>query len=159
MNPDIHIRGRAIPISEPEPIVQSEKRDVSILVAGDDVTITRATYAAGQQVAGPHVHGRHTDAFYVLEGELTFEMGRERRTITVSPGGYVAVPPGVAHSFATNGDRPARWLTIHTPDGGFAGFVRGIRDGLKVEWDIAAVPAGGGLPASAATVAQPVDRS
>ena len=158
MNPDAHIDGGTVPLNEPEPILQSEKRDISILVAGADVTITRATYAAGQQVAGPHVHSRHTDAFYVLEGELTFEIGRERRTITVSPGGYVAVPPRVAHSFATNGDRPARWLTIHTPDGGFAGFMRGIRDGLNVEWDIAAVPAGGGLPASAATVTQPADR-
>jgi quercetin dioxygenase-like cupin family protein len=158
MNPDVHIGGRAIPINEPEPILQSEKRDISILVAQEDVTITRGRYAAGQQVAGPHVHHQHTDAFYVIEGELTFEIGRERRTITVSPGGYVAVPPGVAHSFATNGDRPARWLTIHTPDGGFAGFMRGIRDGLNVEWDIAAVPAGGGFPASAATVTQPADR-
>jgi quercetin dioxygenase-like cupin family protein len=159
MNPDVRIGGRAIPINESEPILQSEKRDISILVAHEDVTITRARYAAGQQVAGPHVHHQHTDAFYVIEGELTFEIGRERRTITVSPGGYVAVPPGVAHSFATNGDRPARWLTIHTPDGGFAGFMRGIRDGLNVEWDIAAVPAGGGLPASAATVTRPANRS
>ena len=53
------------------------------------------------------------------------------------PGEYVAVPPGVAHSFATAGDRPARWLTIHTPDGGFADFMRGVRDGIEVEWDIA----------------------
>jgi len=155
MNPDVHISGRAFPITEPQPILQSEKHAVSILVARPDVTITRAAYAAGQQVAGPHVHSRHTDAFYVLEGELTFQIGRERRTIMVSPGGYVAVPPGVAHAFATAGDRPARWLTIHTPDGGFAGFIRGVRDGIEVEWDITAVPTDGGLPASAATVALP----
>jgi quercetin dioxygenase-like cupin family protein len=159
MNPDVRIGCRAIPINEPEPILQSEKRDISILVAREDVTITRARYATGQQVAGPHVHHQHTDAFYVIEGELTFEIGHERRTITVSPGGYVAVPPGAAHSLATNGDRPARWLTIHTPDGGFAGFMRAIRDGLNVDWDIAAVPAGGGLPASAATVTQLAKRS
>jgi quercetin dioxygenase-like cupin family protein len=159
MNPDVRIGGRAVPINEPEPILQSEKRDISILVAREDITITRAAYDAGQQVAGPDVHHQHTDAFYVLEGELTFEIGRQRRTITVSPGGYVAVPPGVAHSFATDSDRPARWLTIHTPDGGFAGFMRGIRDGLNVEWDITAVPARGGLPASAATITQPANQS
>ena len=140
---------------EPEPILRSEERDISILVARDGVTITRAEYAPGQRVAGPHVHSRHTDAFYILDGELTFEIGRERMRITVSRGGYVAVPPGVAHSFATDGDRPARWLTIHTPDGGFAGFIRGVRDGIEVEWDITAVPTDGGLPASAATVALP----
>ena len=94
----------------------------------------------------------HTDAFYVLEGELTFEIGREAKTITVSSGGFVAAPPEVAHSLRNDSDRPARWLTIHARDGGFAAFMRGIRDGLEVEWDIAAVPPDGGLPASDAIV-------
>ncbi len=58
----------------------------------------------------------------------------------------------MAHSFRTDGDRPARWLTIHAHDGGFAAFRRGIRDGVAVEWDISAVPADGGLPASYAIV-------
>jgi|tagenome__1003787_1003787.scaffolds.fasta_scaffold20983129_3 mannose-6-phosphate isomerase-like protein (cupin superfamily) len=160
MQPNAHTGCGAVPITGPEPILQSEERAVSIVVARGDITITRAAYAAGQEVAGPHMHSRHTDAFYVLKGELSFEIGRERRTVTISPGGYVAVPPGVAHSFATAGDRPARWLTIHTPDGGFADFMRGIRDGIDVEWDIAAVPTDGGLPASAATVAlSPAERS
>jgi mannose-6-phosphate isomerase-like protein (cupin superfamily) len=52
-----------------------------MLVARDDVTITHARYTAGQPIAGPHVHYEHTDAFYVLEGELTFEIGaRPRRS-------------------------------------------------------------------------------
>jgi quercetin dioxygenase-like cupin family protein len=134
-----------------EPVLQSEHRAISILVADEQVTITEGRYAAGLRVAGPHVHHDHTDAFYVLEGELTFVIGRERQPVTVRPGGFVAVPPGVAHSFAT-GDRPARWLTIHTPDGGFADFMRGVRDGVDVDWDIAEVPEEGGLPASHATV-------
>jgi quercetin dioxygenase-like cupin family protein len=140
------------PIVEEEPILRSETRDISILVARDNLTITRARYTAGQSVAGPHVHDQHTDAFYVLEGELTFEVGREREVITVSPGGFVAVPLGVAHSFRVTGNRPARWLTIHARDGGFAGFMRGVRDGVDVTWDIASVPEGGGLPADAATI-------
>ena len=98
------------------------------------------------------MHGEHTDAFYVLDGELTFEIGCEATTITVSSGGFVAVPPGVAHSLRNGSDRPARWLTIHAPDGGFAAFMRGIRDGVEVEWDISAVPPDGGLPASDAIV-------
>ncbi len=49
-------------------------------------------------------------------------------------------------------DRPARWLTIHAHDGGFAAFMRGTRDGVEVEWDISTVPADGGLPASEAIV-------
>src|SRR5262245_42688926 len=135
-----------------EAIVRSEGRELGILVACEDATITRARYAPGQQVAGPHVHHGHTDALYVLEGELTFELGREAETVTLSAGGFAAVPPGVAHSFRTDGDRPARWLTIHAADGGFAAFMRGVRDGVEVEWDIAPVPADGGLPAGDALV-------
>jgi len=133
-------------------ILRREQREISILVASEGVTITHARCLAGEQVAGPHVHHDHTDAFYVLAGELTFEIGREAKTITVSSGGFVAVPPEVAHSFRNDGDRATRWLTIHAPDGGFAAFMRGIRDGVEVEWDISAVPAGDGLPASEAIV-------
>ena len=112
----------------------------------------RGRNAPGEAVAGPHVHHEHTDAFYVLEGELTFVIGREEESITVPAGGFVAVPAGVAHSLRNAGDRPARWLTIHAPDGGFAAFMRGIRDGVEVDWDISPVPADGGLPASEAIV-------
>ena len=135
-----------------EPILRGGKREVDIVVAREELTITHARYAAGEQVAGPHVHHEHTDAFYVLAGELTFEIGREAETVTVGAGGFVAAPPGVVHSFRTSGDRPARWLTIHTPDGGFAEFMRGIRDGVSVEWDISPVPTDRGLPASEAIV-------
>lgn len=147
----------ATAITEGEAILRSETRDISLLLASDGLTITCARYSAGQSVAGPHVHNQHTDAFYVLEGELTFEIGRERETITVSPGGFVAVPPGLAHAFRVAGNRPARWLTIHAHDGGFACFMRGLRDGIDVQWDIAPAPVGGGLPARAATVTTPGD--
>ena len=139
-------------ISDGEAILSGEKAEISLLVARDDVTVIGARNAPGEDVAGPHVHHEHTDAFYVLEGELTFVIGREAESITVPAGGFVAVPAGVAHSLRNAGDRPARWLTIHAPDGGFAAFMRGIRDGVEVDWDISPVPADGGLPASEAIV-------
>ena len=126
-----------------EPILRGPDREIGILVAREEVTITCARYPGGVEVAAPHVHHQHTDAFYVLEGELTFTIGSEAETVTHSSGGFVAVPPEVPHSFRTAGDRPARWLTIHTPDGGFAAFMRGIRDGEDVEWDISSVLAAG----------------
>jgi mannose-6-phosphate isomerase-like protein (cupin superfamily) len=152
VNGDVGTGAVVVPITRAEPILRRETREISILVAREEITITEARYAADEQVAGPHVHHDHTDAFYVLEGELTFELGREHETLTVSSGGFVAVPPGVAHSLRNGGDRPASWLTIHAPDGGFAAFMRGVRDGVEVKWDISAVPAGGGLPASEAIV-------
>ena len=141
-----------VPITDGEPILRHAQREISILLAREEITITHARYAGGQRVAGPHIHHRHTDAFYVLEGELTFEIGREPKTITVAAGGFLAAPPRVAHSFRNESDRPARWLTIHAHDGGFAAFMRGVRDGVEVEWDISPVPADGGLPASDATI-------
>jgi quercetin dioxygenase-like cupin family protein len=152
MSAGVEIEDVIIAITEGESIVRGETHEISILVATEAVTITRARYSAGERVAGPHVHHEHADAFYVLEGELTFEIGCEGKTITVSSGGFVAVPPEVAHSLRTGSDRPARWLTIHASDGGFAAFMRGIRDGVEVEWDISAVPADGGLSASDAIV-------
>jgi quercetin dioxygenase-like cupin family protein len=127
---------------------------VSLLVASENLSLTRASRAPGQHVAGPHVH-RHAEAFYVLEGELTFQIGAERESITVGAGGFVAAPPGVAHSYGTAGGRPARWLVIHAPDGGFAAFMRGLGDNHKVDWDIAPVPADGGLSAGDAIVSCP----
>ena len=141
-----------VPIKGGEAILRRENHQISILIANEEVTITHARCSPGQRVAAPHVHHDHTDAFYVLEGELTFEIGREANTITVSSGGFIAAPPEVAHSLRNDSDRPARWLTIHARDGGFAAFMRGIRDGVEVEWDISAVPADGGPPASEAIV-------
>jgi quercetin dioxygenase-like cupin family protein len=141
-----------VPITGGEAVRRQPAGEIGLLVAREEVTITHARYEPGEQIAGPHVHREHTDAFYVLEGELTFEIGREAETVAVSTLGFVAMPPGVAHSFRTGGDRPSRWLTVHAPDGGFAAFMRGIRDGVPVAWDISPAPSDGGLPAGAAIV-------
>jgi quercetin dioxygenase-like cupin family protein len=142
-----------VPIGAQEPILRSDSREISLLVADENLSLTYASRAADERVTDPHIH-QHTEAFYVLEGELTFEVGPERETITIGAGGFVAVPPALAHSFRTAGGYPARWLIIHAVDGGFAAFMRGIRDGVKVEWDIAPVPPDGGLPANHAIVSR-----
>jgi mannose-6-phosphate isomerase-like protein (cupin superfamily) len=152
MNVDVGTASVIVPISDTEVIVERGEREIGILVAREEVTITHARCSAGERVAGLHVHHRHTDAFYVLAGELTFEIGCEAETITVSSGGFVAVPPSVIHSFRNDGGHPAEWLTIHARDGGFAGFMRGVRDGVEVEWDISAALAGDGRSAVEAIV-------
>jgi mannose-6-phosphate isomerase-like protein (cupin superfamily) len=134
-----------------EPILRDDRREISLLVANDDLSLTYAGRPGGERVTRPHVH-RHTEAFYVLEGELAFEVGAEGETITVGAGGFVAAPPGLGHSYGTAGSHPARWLVIHAGDGGFAAFMRGMRDGVEVEWDIAPAPPQGGLRADRAIV-------
>ena len=96
--------GAYVPTGE---ILRSDGREISLLVANENLSLTYAGRPGGERVTDPHVH-RHAEAFYVLEGELTFEVGAERETITVGAGGFVAAPPGVAHSFRTAGRRRAR---------------------------------------------------
>ena len=144
----------SVALSDGERILHNDSREITILLARNELTITYARYAAGERIADAHVHHGHTDAFYVLEGELTFEIGREAKTITVSAGAFVAVPPGVSHSFRNDSGHDARWLTIHAHDGGFGAFMRGVRDGVSVEWDIGPVPADGGRSAGDAIVSR-----
>jgi mannose-6-phosphate isomerase-like protein (cupin superfamily) len=150
--------GAFVPIGKQEPILRSDRREISLLVATESLSVTHASYAPAERVAGPHIHRQHTDAFYVLEGELNFEIGAERETVTIGAGGFVAAPPGLAHSFRTAGGGRSRWLTIHARDGGFAAFMRGIRDGAQIDWDIAPVPADGGLPADHAIGSRPMSK-
>ena len=67
-----------------------------------------------------HVHDDEDDAFYILEGELTFLLGGE--TVAAPPGTFVLVPPGVEHGFRNDDGVPVRMLNIHAP----AGFDRRI---------------------------------
>jgi mannose-6-phosphate isomerase-like protein (cupin superfamily) len=67
-----------------------------------------------------HVHRDEDDAFYILEGELTFMFGDEQ--VPAPPGTFVLVPPGVEHGFRNDDARPVRMLNIHAP----AGFDRRI---------------------------------
>lgn len=148
-----------VPSARGEQIIHSPARQGSFVTACEDLTITHARYAAGEHVAGRHIHRHHTDAFYILEGEVIFEIGPDAEAITVPAGGFVAAPPGLAHAFRVADNGPASWLTIHAPDGGFAAFMRGLRDGIQVEWDIAPVPANGGLPAGHGIISRPPEGS
>lgn len=63
----------------------------------------------------PHVHRRHEELFYVLEGEFDFLVGDT--VVRVGPGTFLAVPPGVVHDFRNAGATKARWLGIPCPGG------------------------------------------
>jgi quercetin dioxygenase-like cupin family protein len=71
-----------------------------------------------------HAHGAEDEAFYVLEGEVTFVHGApgEEEALRAGPGAFVFLPRGVPHGFRAEGPAPARVLLLVTP-GGFEGFV------------------------------------
>ena len=79
------------------------------------LTVTDTTVPPG--FAGPirHRHGTITDIFYILEGELAFDLEGDWRSL--GPGSFVLVPPGVVHTFANRGSAPARFLNISLPSG------------------------------------------
>ena len=71
----------------------------------------------------PHIHHREEEAFYVLEGEMTFSVGGQ--TIKATPGTMVCLPREAAHSFVIDSEQ-VRMLILLTP-AGFEGWVQGIR--------------------------------
>jgi quercetin dioxygenase-like cupin family protein len=140
---------------EPEVISENELRRLSILEAQPELTVTRGTVATGERLTGLHVHREHVDAFYVLDGALTVEVGSDARRVVLGAGGFLAVPQGVAHGFLNDSRADTTYLNFHAPDAGFAAFIRGIRDGEAVAWDNHDVPSDGGLPADAVVVVEP----
>jgi mannose-6-phosphate isomerase-like protein (cupin superfamily) len=61
-----------------------------------------------------HTHQRESEGFYVLEGEVRFVVGD--RSLTVGPGSFAFVPPGVRHAFRVVSPQ-AKFLTIVAPAG------------------------------------------
>ncbi|HEX7300895.1 MAG TPA: cupin domain-containing protein [Solirubrobacteraceae bacterium] len=62
-----------------------------------------------------HVHHREDEAFYVLEGEMTFHVGDE--VLPAPAGSFVFLPRDVPHTFTVNGDGVARVLQLCSPAG------------------------------------------
>ena len=71
----------------------------------------------GPGADGPetHVHADEDDAFYILDGELTFLL--DEGDVAAPEGTFVLVPPGVNHTFRNPLDTPTRVLNLHAPAG------------------------------------------
>jgi quercetin dioxygenase-like cupin family protein len=93
-----------------EVLVRSELSDGA-------VGIVAITVGAGW--GGPPLHHHDFDeAFYMLEGEMTFQLGDALRT--AGPGELVFAPRGSVHTLANRGAAAARYVLVITP----AGFER-----------------------------------
>ena len=80
---------------------------------GGQLTIVEVT--EHPRVEAPlHVHHRDDEAFWILEGDVTFEVGDT--TIEASAGDYVFAPRDIPHRF-TVGDSGCRMLFILVPGG------------------------------------------
>src|SRR5271156_2557320 len=63
----------------------------------------------------PHVHSREEESFYILEGEITFQIGDQRLVATA--GMFANMPVGTPHSFKNENGKPARMLISVAPAG------------------------------------------
>lgn len=83
------------------------------------MTIVEITEPPGSQ-APLHVHHREDEAFWILEGSVTIEVGDT--TIECGAGDYAFGPRDIPHRYSV-GDTGCRMLFILTP-GGFEDIVR-----------------------------------
>ena len=142
--------------TEGETISDREARNVLILVDEPQLVMTWTRYEPGERGPDPHIHRRHADGFYIVEGEIEFGLGPGGEHVVQAPAGAVVIaPPNVVHTFANESDTRALYLNFHAPNGGFADFLRAMRDDRDFEWDSWDPPADGGRPVSDAVVCLP----
>ena len=105
-------------IGEREVLIDVPGITVALLADVEDLAVAEIT---GTAPAVPlHVHERHVESFFVVEGSLTLTAGDE--VVQAQAGDWLQVPEGVPHTFTAEG----RWLDIHAPGSGFGGFLRAL---------------------------------
>ena len=84
---------------------------------------------------GPPVHLHHSQEewFYVMEGEVLFQVGGERKRLHA--GDSILGPRGIPHGFAAVGERPARMVITFAPAGKMEAFFReaAVPNGPKMD--------------------------
>jgi quercetin dioxygenase-like cupin family protein len=99
-----------------------EKRVAYIKASLPELTLSVFELEPDFEGPEPHQHDDHVDSFYVLEGDVEFVLVDE--PVRAGPGTFFAAPPGIVHTFTNPGPDGARLLNMHSPDAGFADFLR-----------------------------------
>jgi quercetin dioxygenase-like cupin family protein len=124
------------------PSVQSVRPDVLLRSeeTGGHVSVTEIEVPAHS--AGPPLHTHDFDeAFYMLEGELIFQVGED--LATKGAGELSFAPRNVAHTLANHSETPARYVLVCTPAGFERHWARLVAEQAGVEppqWALQPVP-------------------
>jgi quercetin dioxygenase-like cupin family protein len=81
---------------------------------GGGIGIIEGTLAPGHLIP-PHTHSDVDELTYVLEGEITAEIGGD--VVLAPAGSYVLKPRGLTHAFWNSGTVTARVMEMHLPGG------------------------------------------
>ena len=107
---------------------------------GGHVSVTEITVPP--HTAGPPLHTHDFDeAFYMLEGELIFQVGDA--LVTKGAGEISFAPRNVAHTLANDSDAPARYVLVCTPAGFERHWARIAAEAAGVEppqWALQPIP-------------------
>lgn len=79
----------------------------------------------------PHIHHRHDEAFFVLEGALVIKGGTQ--TVEAPAGAHIFVPRGLVHQPSNPHGKPARFLLLFSPGGMDEFFVDAARDRVPMQ--------------------------
>ncbi|HEY2279543.1 MAG TPA: cupin domain-containing protein [Streptosporangiaceae bacterium] len=84
---------------------------------GGDFSLMERTLPPGGRRPPAHRHVNCSEAFFVLNGQISFTL--ESQDLTGGPGDFLLVPRGAAHTFgnadSSAGGEPARLLVLHAP--------------------------------------------
>jgi quercetin dioxygenase-like cupin family protein len=109
------------------PIIRKPTEGRTIAVVGDVYQFlavgaeTNGKYALWEAIVPPgggpppHLHTREEEGFYVLEGEITYQIGDQR--IVATAGMFANMPVGTPHSFKNETKRTAKMLISVAPAG------------------------------------------
>jgi quercetin dioxygenase-like cupin family protein len=84
---------------------------------GGSLSVFEATVPPGAG-APPHTHAHEDEAFYVIEGEMVFEIEGRSLPLRLAAGGFVLAPRGSRHAFRNESGVAARMLALALPGAG-----------------------------------------
>jgi mannose-6-phosphate isomerase-like protein (cupin superfamily) len=80
---------------------------------GGDFSLMERTVPPGGRRPPAHRHVNCSEAFFVLDGQVTFSL--DGTDLSGGPGDFLLVPRGAGHTFGNGGTGPARLLVLHAP--------------------------------------------
>jgi mannose-6-phosphate isomerase-like protein (cupin superfamily) len=80
---------------------------------GGRFSLMERSLPAGGRMPPAHRHAGCTEAFFVLEGDVTFVL--DGTDHVRGPGNFVLVPDGASHTFGNQRAYVARLLVLHAP--------------------------------------------